>query len=221
MELEVIPAILVKTRAELLDRISLVKNYVKVIQLDIMDGEFVPNKTIGLEELKDLPSIAPATYEFHWMVKNPGRWIEQMSGNYLHLVHIETLDPQKQTPNSFDVLEKLAKQVGGRLGLAINPETPLEKLLPYVPKVHDILVMSVHPGFSGQKYIVEVEEKITKLRTLYPKLNIEVDGGITLETAASAKASGANIIAAASAIFNASDIGKAIDQLKNVGGASS
>jgi ribulose-phosphate 3-epimerase len=204
MEAEVIPAILVKKREDLLHRISLVRGLVKEIQLDIMDGIFVPNKTVGLKDLKDLPK---AKYEFHWMVKDPERWIEKMPGPHMHLVHVETI-------TSFEKIEAAVKKSGGKLGLAINPETSLEKLLPLVPKVKRVLVMTVHPGFSGQKYIYDVGEKIRRLRSLYPKLDIEVDGGVNNETIAHAYASGANILAAASAIFSEADVKGAIKTLK-------
>jgi ribulose-phosphate 3-epimerase len=204
MQPEVIPAILVKTREDLLLRISQVLGLVKEIQLDIMDGIFVPNKTIGLEELKDLPE---AKYEFHWMVVNPEKWIEKMPGPHMHLVHVETI-------TSFEKVEEAVKRAGGFLGLAINPETPLEKLLSYAPKAKRVLIMTVHPGFSGQKYLFGMEEKIRTLRSLYPTLDIEVDGGVNLETVSHAFSSGANILAAASAIFSSDDIPNAIRDLR-------
>ncbi len=204
MEPEVIPAILVKSREDLLRRIAQVKGLVREIQLDIMDGDFVPNRTIGLPDLRDLPE---ARYEFHWMVRDPQKWIEAMPGPHMHLVHIETV-------GSFERIEAAVKKAGGSLGLALNPETPLEKILPYVPRVKRVLVMTVHPGFSGQKYIREMEGKIRELRSLYPALDIEVDGGVNLDTAAHAYSSGANILAAASAIFSQGDIKAAIAALK-------
>ena len=204
MEPEVIPAILVKTREELLDRIKKVHGHVKEIQLDIMDGMFVPNKTIGLESLHDLPK---ENYELHWMVKDPENWIEKVPGPYMHLVHVETI-------TDFSRIEEAVKKAGGQLGLAINPETPIEKLLPYAEKAKRILVMTVKPGFSGQKYIHGMGDRIKKLREMLPSLDIEVDGGVNLDTASHAYSHGANILAAASAIFKAESIEGAIDQMK-------
>jgi ribulose-phosphate 3-epimerase len=204
MQPEVIPAILVKTREDLLLRISQVSGLVKEIQIDIMDGIFVPNKTVGIEDLKGLPT---AKYEFHWMVADPEKWIGKMPGPHMHLVHVETI-------TSFEKIEAAVKRAGGSLGLAINPETPLEKLIPYAEKAKRVLVMTVHPGFSGQKYIYEMGEKIKKLRSLYPKLDIEVDGGVNLETISHAYSSGANILAAASAIFSSDDIKTAVNDLR-------
>jgi ribulose-phosphate 3-epimerase len=204
MELEIIPAILVKSREELLRRIMLVKDHVKIIHIDIMDNEFVPNKTIGLESLHDLPD---ASYGFHWMVNNPEKWIEGTPGPYLHLVHIETV-------SSFDTVKAAVEKAGGRLGLALNPDTPLESVLPYAKDVEEILIMTVRPGFSGQSYIQDAESKMTKLRELHPNLNIGADGGINKQTIGRAYAAGANYLAAASAIFANEDIGQAVKELK-------
>ncbi|MFA5412471.1 MAG: ribulose-phosphate 3-epimerase [Candidatus Micrarchaeia archaeon] len=205
MALEVIPAILVKTREELLGHISRVSAYVKTIHIDVMDNKFVPNFTIGVKELQELP--AGLKYEIHWMVQKPEEWIAKVKGNYLHMVHVEAVE-------SWEKLAQAVRESGGRLGVALNPETPLEKLKPHLKDVEKILVMSVHPGFYGQKYIPDVEGKIKELRRMLPKAEIEVDGGITPETAVRASGAGANALAAASAIFAKPDAGKAIGELK-------
>ncbi|MBU0591960.1 hypothetical protein KKF81_05620 [Candidatus Micrarchaeota archaeon] len=217
--IELIPAILVKDRKELLKRINAVSAHVNIIQIDIMDGIFVPNKTIGIDELHDLPQ---ANYEFHWMVKDPVNWIlgtRNLKGNHMHLVHIETI----LSSNSFAEVKRAVENVGGRLGLAINPETPLERVLPFIDQVEEVLVMTVHPGFSGQKYIHEMEKKIKHLRNAYSLLNIEVDGGIDLSTIDHASNAGANFFAAASSIFSSGTIKDNVRQLKEAaaGGRSS
>ena len=209
LELEIIPAILVKSRADLLKQIELVKPYVKTVQIDVMDNDFVPNKTIGIEELQSLPD--GVQYEFHWMVQNPERWIKEINEgrNDLHLIHIEA-------KMDFDNVKKAVKKVGGTLGVAINPPTPIEKIYPYEKEkaVSQILIMSVNPGFSGQKYISGVEEKIRTLHQRNPDLDIEVDGGISLETIGQAASAGANKLCAASAIYAAESVEAAIDQLE-------
>jgi len=172
-----------------------------------MDNDFVPNKTIGLEELKDLPN--GINYEFHWMVQHPENWINRVRiKNALHLVHVESkMDFQK--------IKKTIAAVGGKLGIAFNPNTPIEKVLEYEKETNYFLAMTVHPGFSGQKYISEVEEKIKILRERNSKYDIEVDGGINTETIKLAISAGANKIVAASAIFSVEDIAKSIKALKN------
>jgi len=211
MEPEVLPAILVKSRQELLDRIASVKDHVHRIQIDVMDGVFVPNKTIGADELKVLPPLPKnVRYEFHWMVRKPEDWISRIDGPHTHIVHVETIESEAQFAN----IRRTIKASGGRLGIALNPETPLEQALPYVKYSKMILIMTVHPGFSGQKYIPEMGDKIRSLRSLYPKLDIEVDGGVNMETIAHAFSCGANMLAAASAIFSSGDIPNAIRSLR-------
>jgi ribulose-phosphate 3-epimerase len=206
MALEIIPAVLVKSREELLEHISRVRNYVNTIHIDIMDNKFVPNFTIGIKELQELPS--GLKYEIHWMVQKPEEWIAKVRGPYMHMVHVEAVE-------SWDNLAKAVKGSGGRLGVALNPETSLEKLKPHLKNAEKILVMSVHPGFYGQKYIPDVEAKIRELRRMLPKAEIEVDGGINPETGLRASQAGANDLAAASAIFAKPDIGKAVEELRS------
>jgi len=201
MTLEIIPAILVKERAELVRRIAAVSPYVKMVHIDVMDNKFVPNKTVGPESFFDLPKNV--LYEFHWMVENPEDYISKIPGPHLHLVHVEAV-------KNWAAVEKAVAKAGGTLGIAFNPGTPLDQLLPVVEKAERVLAMTVVPGFDGQKYIADVEAKISKLRTLYPKLEIEVDGGIGPQTAIGAVQAGADKLAAASAIFAKQDIRKAI-----------
>ncbi len=172
MGVKVLPAILVNSREELLVRIEKVKLSVTTVHIDIMDNIFVPNKTIGLESLTNLPS--GILYEFHWMVKDPENWISKIPGKHTHLVHVEAI-------SDWNKIKKACTLAGGgKIGLAINPATPIEKLYPYIndKEVKQVLFMTVNPGFCGQKYIPEVESKVRTLRAKFPKLEIEVDGGI-------------------------------------------
>jgi len=205
MKPEIIPAILVRLREDLFDSIRRVKPFVDTVQIDMMDGMFVPNSTIGVKHLRGLPE--GLNYEIHWMVREPERWIEKVHGDYLHIIHVETID-------SLDRLEKIVKKNGGRLGIAINPLTDFKEVLPYLKKVDYVLVMTVNPGFSGQKYNADMEERVRQIRKKYKKIDIEVDGGLNKKTAYTAAAAGANKIAAASSIFKAFDIGKAIRELQ-------
>ncbi|MBN2477684.1 ribulose-phosphate 3-epimerase [Candidatus Micrarchaeota archaeon] len=206
MEIEIIPAILVKKRDDLLSRITAVSPHVSSVQIDLMDGRFVQNTTIWPDALEPLPKNL--NYELHWMVSDPKKWIEMVPGNYLHTVHIESTD-------NFGELLDIAKNQGGKMGIAFNPPTPVEKLLPYADKCERILALTVNPGFSQQSYIPDVEAKISHLRSLFPDKDIEVDGGINPETIIRAAKAGANKLSAASAIFNASDIKNAISLLRD------
>ena len=187
MEYLVSPAILVKNKKELMKEILEVKDVAKVIHIDIMDGKFVPNTTLGPIDMLPLP-VGPKYY-FHWMVEDG--WEQSLryrQPNIFHIIHVETL--KHRVPLAPD-----------RYGLALNPETPLEMITPYLSQIRYVLFMSVHPGFSGQKYIPDVEKKIHKLRTIDPFIDIAVDGGLNEKTAVRAVKAGANIICAASAIF--------------------
>lgn len=206
MEAEIIPAILVKRRAELLERIERVRGKVKSVHIDVMDNEFVPNRTVWPEEVGELPP--GVDYEFHWMVREPEKWIAKVRGEHLHVVHIEAV-------KDWEAVKEACRKAGGRLGVAIGPATPLSKLEPVLKDVSRVLVMAVIPGYDGQKYMPEVEGKIRELRRRFPKLEIEVDGGIGPATAGRATAAGADKLAAANAIYSAQDAGKAIEDIRD------
>ncbi|MEM4359153.1 MAG: hypothetical protein QXT45_01330 [Candidatus Bilamarchaeaceae archaeon] len=205
-EIEVLPAILSKDRKDMMKKVELVASYVKTIHIDMMDGKFVPNKTLSTEETAVvLPQNK--SYVFHWMVEKPEEEIRKLwrlAQANVNVVHVEVLNEKR-----WDTL----KRMGIKLGIAINPETPLLQLAPYIHEVDYFLVMFVHPGFSNQKYIQEVERKLADLRIAKPNADIEVDGGINPETAARAVAAGANKLAAASAIFLHDNIKEAIDNI--------
>ncbi|MFH1470417.1 MAG: ribulose-phosphate 3-epimerase [Candidatus Micrarchaeota archaeon] len=205
MKTEVIPAILVKTREDLLERIGRVSHAVSSVHIDVMDNKFVPNQTVGTNNFESLPK--GIAYEFHWMVKDPEKEIVKIKGPHLHIVHVEAI-------GDWGAIKRAARDSGGKLGIALSPSTPIEKLEPYMEDISTVLVMSVEPGFDGQKYMVKVEEKVESLRRRYPKLHIEVDGGVNTETAVGATAAGADRLAAASAIFNSNDVRSAVQSLR-------
>jgi ribulose-phosphate 3-epimerase len=206
METEVIPAILVKSREDLLKHINRVSGSVSSVHIDVMDNKFVPNSTVGPESFSNLPK--GISYEFHWMVEAPENYILQTRGDHLHIVHVEAI-------GDWEAIKKAAKASGGRLGIAINPATPEERLQPFIMDVSRVLVMTVVPGFDGQKYIPSAEEKIRSLRSRFPGLQIEVDGGINPETARSAAAAGADKLAASSAIYRSQDVRLAVESIRN------
>jgi ribulose-phosphate 3-epimerase len=208
---EIIPAILVKTRKELLEKIEKVMPHVKTIQIDVMDGKFVPNITTN--EIFGLPN-GKVIYEYHWMVEKPWEWIEKVKTKAIHLVHIETIG----NSDGWELTKAAVKRHNGKLGVAVNPETYLDKIYPIAKDISMILVMTVKPGFSGQTYMYSMAKKIHEARHAFPELDIEVDGGIGLETIPHAKEAGANKFAAASAIYAQPDISKAIAELKKVAG---
>ncbi len=209
---EVVPAILVKTRKELLERIGKVMPHVKTIQIDVMDGKFVPN--ITTLEIFNLPK-GNAIYEYHWMVEKPWEWIEQIDSPAIHIVHMEAV----KTKEEWELVKAAVAKNNGKLGVAVNPETYLDCIYPIIIDIDIILIMTVKPGFDGQKYMPDMENKIHEARAAFPDWDIEVDGGVNLSTIPTAKKAGANKFAAASAIYAQPDIKKAIEELKKAAGA--
>jgi len=205
-DLEVIPAVLAKSSGEMKLKIDLVTPYVNTIHIDMMDGKFVPNTTLSTLETAGV--LAPGKYYiFHWMVENPEEEIPKLgeiAKNALHLVHAEVIGREK-----WNLLQTM-----GKIGLAVNPETSLDLIDEFIDETDEFLVMSVHPGFSNQKYIPDVESKIRELRKRKPDANIEIDGGVVPETVGGAAAAGANRLAAASAIFGQENIPEAIENIR-------
>lgn len=209
-ELEVIPAVLAKSSEEMQLKIDRVTPHVNTIHIDMMDGKFVPNTTLSTEETAKV--LVPGKYYiFHWMVEKPEEEIPklgEMAKDSLHLVHAEVIGRER-----WDAL----KAMNIPLGIAINPETPLEKIDDFIDETDEFLVMSVHPGFSNQKYIADVELKIKQLRERKPDANIEIDGGVGPATAGGAASAGANRLAVASAIFKQENIPGAIENIRKAG----
>ncbi len=208
--LEVIPAVLAKSSEEMRLKIDLVTPHVNTIHIDMMDGKFVPNTTLSTEETAK--TLIPGKYYiFHWMVEKPEEEIPKLGEkgkDALHLVHAEVIGRER-----WDVL----KAMNISLGIAINPETSLEKIDEFIGETDEFLIMSVHPGFSNQKYIPDVESKIRELRKRKPDANIEIDGGVGPQSAGGAASAGANRLAAASAIFKHDNIPEAIENIRKAG----
>ncbi|MCX6769566.1 MAG: ribulose-phosphate 3-epimerase [Candidatus Micrarchaeota archaeon] len=201
---EIVPAILVKTKEEFEQRITSVAPYVSRVQIDIMDGKFVPNATLPVEEFSPIPKNL--LVEYHLMVQNPLEYVKRIGKKgAIYELHIESL------ANPQEAISEI-KRMGGRVALAISPDTPVSAVEPFLPQIEHVLVMTVYPGFSGQSYLPAMEEKMRKLREL--GVVVEVDGGIVIGTAKRAAAAGATLIGAASAIFSKPDIKSAIEGLK-------
>ncbi|OIO22080.1 hypothetical protein AUJ17_01015 [Candidatus Micrarchaeota archaeon CG1_02_47_40] len=205
---EVIPAILVKNEEEFESRARDVAGLVKRIQVDIMDGKFVPNKTLQANELPVIPAgLEP---EYHLMVQNPEEAIKEIGKrNATYIFHYEAVEDA-------ELLISIVKKMGAKVGIALSPDTPAEKIKDLLRSIDMVLVMTVYPGFSGQKYIKEMEQKIRKLKWWNKDVRIEVDGGINEQTALGAIRAGADSIAVASAIFSSPETRKAIEKLKAI-----
>jgi len=183
------------------------------IHVDVMDGHFVPNITMGPLVVKALKKITKLPLDVHLMIENPDKYIPQFAkaGADIITIHVETSKALKK-----DLA--LIREHGAKPGAVVNPATAIEKVFPVLDKVVMVLLMSVNPGFEGQKFMPEVLDKIKKLKVESSAQNvgidIEVDGGINLETAPQVIAAGANVLVAGSAIFYAKDYASIIKQLK-------
>jgi ribulose-phosphate 3-epimerase len=207
--MKVIPAILVHSQKEFEERLKKVAPYADAVQIDVMDGRFVPNATWA-----DAAAIAkmklPVKLEAHLMVKNPELGVMEewaKAGAFRIIFHFEaTKKPE--------VCIKKIKKYGCEAGMAINPTTQVIKIKKLLSKLDYILVMGVDPGFSGQNFQPIAVEKIRQIRQLAPKIKISVDGGVSPENAKDLYAAGADYLCAATSIFQAKNIKKAIAALE-------
>ncbi len=170
------------------------------IHVDVMDGHFVPNITIGQCVVKSIRKVTDKILDVHLMIQHPNKYAEDFlkAGADIITVHHESdLD--------IDYIYDLTKKYNKKLCVSVNPETDVKCLDKYAKYVDMFLVMSVHPGFGGQSFIEESLDKIRYLRSKYPEIDIEVDGGIYLNNLRPIIDAGANVIVAGSAIFNSTD----------------
>ncbi len=187
---------------------------VDLIHVDIMDGHFVPNLTMGPFIVAGLKRIASVPMGLHLMVEHPSRFITPFrevanDGDFFEF-HIESKDDPRE-------VIRLAREAGFRTAISLNPPTHPSRVEELLGEVDMLLVMSVNPGFAGQKFIPEVLPKLRHLRDIAPEgLDIEIDGGITEKNVALAAREGANVIAAASAIFKAPDPTQAVKDLRRL-----
>lgn len=185
------------------------------LHMDIMDGHFVPNLTFGPPVIASLRKACKedAFIDCHCMVTKPQDWVEPLkkAGASSMTFHIES-----DLPNGdVNAMIQMIRQAGMQVGIVVKPKTPIEAILPYIKDVDLVLIMTVEPGFSGQKFMADMMPKVRLLREQFPHLNIQVDGGLSPSTIDEASAAGANVIVAASAIFGSSDRKAVIDTLRD------
>lgn len=183
-----------------------------ILHLDVMDGQFVPNITFGPCVLQSIRKISDIDFDVHLMIDKPERYIDKFLkiGCQWLSFHIEATDCPKK------IISEI-KNAGCKAAIAMKPNTPIEKIFPYLKDLDMVLIMSVEPGFSGQKFISKVLLKISELRK-HPDCPdfIEVDGGINGESLIKTANAGANIFVAGSYIFKSKQISKKIEDIRNV-----
>ena len=210
--IEIVPSILSADFAKLADEIAEIEAAgVKMVHLDVMDGHFVPNITIGPIVISKLRSCSKLFFDSHLMITDPEKYADSFidAGVDNITFHIEVADdPEK-------LIDKLHSQ-NVTAGICLNPETPAEAIEKVAPLCDMVLVMTVHPGFGGQDFIDEAAKKCTRIRELVgPDIRVEVDGGIAPETAGIVTSYGADTLVAGYAIFSKPDRAAAIQAIKD------
>ena len=212
---EIAPSILSADFARLGEEISAVeRGGASVVHVDVMDGHFVPNITVGLPVVKAVAASTRLIIDAHLMIEEPGRYVEQFveAGAQMVSVHVE-IDPHLHRTLS------AIKSRGASPGVAINPATPLVSIEEALPFADYVLLMSVNPGFGGQKFIETSLGKLRRLRAMIDErrlaTRIEIDGGIDRSNINDVVAAGAEIIVAGSAVFNTPDPAQAVRDLRD------
>ena len=182
------------------------RNGAKWLHVDIMDGHFVPNMSFGYAWVKSMRKITDLVLDVHLMIDTPIKYAEEFckaGADYL-TIHVEA-----DTPENIEKTLELIRSHGVKPGIVVKPNTPAEAIEKYLPMVDLVLVMTVEPGFGGQKFMEHMMPKLRQLREMLDKVNpgchLEVDGGVDLNTAEICKANGANVLVAGSAFYGAAD----------------
>jgi ribulose-phosphate 3-epimerase len=211
---KIAPSILAADFSELAAEVNRIRPQADLLHVDVMDGHFVPNLSIGAPVVKSLRPRTDLYLDCHLMIDNPGDLIDDFAaaGADSCTIHVELGDPRP-------LFERM-RALGMRVGLVFNPETHVDVVLPFLEEIDILLFMSVHPGFGGQRFIPEVLDKLRTVRRIVDDrslaVELEIDGGINVATAHHAASAGADILVAGSAIFHADDPVAAAKEIRDV-----
>ncbi len=187
----------------------------KWLHIDIMDGSFVPNLSFGYTTVKGIRSFSDLVLDVHLMIDRPIRYVEEFckAGSDILTIHVEA-DTLENTRKALDMI----RSFGVKPGIVVKPNTPAEAIAEFLPLVDLVLVMTVEPGFGGQKFMENMMPKVSKLRAMLDEVNpgcyLEVDGGVDLTTGDICKANGANVLVAGSAFYKAADKAAFVKQME-------
>jgi ribulose-phosphate 3-epimerase len=211
MKIQVLPSLLAADFGNLSDEILRAESSgADQLHLDIMDAHFVPNLSFGPDVVALAAKVAPGFYRnVHLMLSRPDLYLDAFAkaGAQTIQIHVES-------DCDLHVELKRIRAMGLKNAIVLNPETPVEKMLPYLDEVDEVLVMTVHPGYGGQKFIADCLSKVRFLREKRPRLDIMVDGGVNAETAELSIEAGANMLVAGSYLFRQRDMKAAVESMK-------
>ncbi len=211
--IKISPSILACDFARMGEEIARVDKFSDYLHVDVMDGIFVPNISFGMPVIKSIRKTTDIVFDVHLMIERPERYIEEFAslGSDIITIHYES------TENPAEVL-KMIRATGKKAGISIKPGTDVSVLTPLLSLCDLVLIMTVEPGFGGQKFMHDMMAKVSAVREIIEKehydIEVEVDGGINAETAAIAAKAGANVLVAGSSVFAASDAEKAIADMR-------
>ena len=211
-EIKIAPSILSAYFSKLGDEISaLDKTDCEYIHIDVMDGHFVPNLTIGPNVVKSIRNLSKKIFDVHLMIDPVEKFLDDFANAGADIITIH----HEISENVFKCLEKI-KNKKIKAGISLKPSTPGDVIKKYINHIDLVLIMTVEPGFGGQTFMYNQLNKIQEVRKIVANrdIEIEVDGGITLETAKKVKDAGANVIVSGSTIFKNKDYGKIISKLR-------
>lgn len=208
MEMKISPSILASDYANLEKELDKCAS-AQLIHVDVMDGHFVPNISIGAPVVSSIKKVCNIPFDVHLMISNPLQYVEDFANAGADIIcfHTECDSPIDET------LDKIIS-LGKKAALAIKPGTDAKAVIPYLDKLDMVLVMTVEPGFGGQSFMESTMPKIEAIRAMAPDIDIEVDGGINPETVKIAAKAGANVFVAGSAVFKSENPESTINLLK-------
>lgn len=206
------PSILSADFANLEADIKRVEPYVPWLHIDVMDGHFVPNISIGVPVVKSVRKITNLFLDTHLMIENPIKYIDAFvdAGSDLITFHYEATKDKTKT---LEVIEKILSR-NVKVGISIKPKTKVEEIKEYIKYVDMVLIMTVEPGFGGQKFMEDCANKITEIKKINKNVLVQIDGGINDKTAKICRNLGADSLVAGSYIYGASDIKQAIESIE-------
>ena len=209
------PSILNVPLEKVSEKLKKVRNDIEYVHIDVMDGKFVTNCTDGVGMFEAAKAVSDRPLDVHLMVAEPENEIEKYKGAEFITIHLEALEGKNREEEFLKVAEKI-RNLDAKVGISIKPNTKVSELTNLLKEVDLILIMTVEPGYGGQKLIAEALEKVTELRNLGFEKLVEVDGGINIENASYVRNYDIDIIVAGTAVFGAKDENEAIKRIKGI-----